>query len=474
MNRGSLRMRRVVSRLFFLTVILLVFPALSSAQTAPAPAVAGAASSGAADQGDALLETRRQTLLFGIDSQILDLLKSLQNEKTTTLDVEIANLFTQSTNPDIQTAAIDYLDLVRDWRATTQAQSMLSDYASQKRGAGEDLVVAVIRYLSDAKDSDSVAVMAQLATDQSKAVAAAAIDAVGKSGNQELAAKLQTDLTSPDFPSDLKPQLLLALGDLKASGAVAELTKILANTDEDPVMRRYACYALGQIADPSSLDIITQSLRDKDSLLRAYAVSALGRYPGTAVDESVAQALRDDFWRVRIAAAQTLALRKPASAVPILEYKAKFDPEPNVELAAIAALGAIASPDALAFLRDLYSNPRAAQAVRIAALDAITAADLPGSLASITAVIDGLWTTDPTSNLLDYTCKKLSESKSPELKPLFLRFLDGPTLNIKIYGIRGIANNHLVELLDEMKQLTTDKNSPFIRQAAAAAVQSLK
>ncbi len=421
-----------------------------------------------------ILDQERQTLLYGIDSQVLDLLKTIAEEQTSALDPQIVEVFEQSTNPDVQVAALGDLSAEKDWSAAGPARSALQSYAAGS-SVNEDLVIAAIRYLRDSGDAQSVALFSQLLGDPDASIASAAIDAVGKRGGSPEAAKVLADLDSSDYPSGLKPLLILALGDLKASGAVADLTKILKNVDEDPVMRRYACDALGKIADPASLAAIIGAFSDKDSYLRAYAVSALSRYSGPKVDAMLAQGLKDSFWRVRVGAAQALGDKKSVGAVPILEYKARYDPEPNVQGAAIAALGKIDSGGAPDFLKGLYGNDLLGPARRTEALDALVANDLSGSLPAITKVIDAQWAKDPQSSLLDYTAKQLSQARDPALHDLYGRLLKAPTVNLRIYGIRGAALNGMTDFRPEIEAMSRDKTAAEpVRAAAEAALQVLK
>ena len=432
-------------------------------------------STGSADSHkvQSLTDLDRQTLLFGIDSQVLELLSRLSNQPEPALDPDVATLFKQSANPDVQTAAINYLRTVKDWEAKDPAFAVLQGYANGG-GQTEEVVIGVIRYLREAKDAAANPLYAQLLSDPSKSVVEAAITALGKSGDQQYAGQLLSNLSSTDFPSELKPDLLLALGDLKAQSALPELTKILKNRDQSSIMRQYACYALGRIADPASLPVILQAYQDKDDYLRAYAVSALANYAGARVDNLLIDALKDNFWRVRVDAAESLGTRRAAQAVPILEYKARFDPTQNVREAAISALGKIGAGDSNEFLKKLFANDLVDPALREKALGSLLSHDLARSLGTIEKVIAKVWATQPQSPFLDFICKQVSQTKDPALKSLYLRFLDGPTLNIRIYGIRGIVNNGFTDLRGSVEALSTDKNPQAVRENALTALKALK
>ncbi len=420
-----------------------------------------------------LHEVRKETLLYGIDSQIQDLLKTLQQEKDSSLDSVVEQVFKETVNPDVQKAALDLLTTVKDWNISSEVTKILSNRIESGDTGNDTVVVSAIRYLTDAKDTSALKLITQLVDDQSRAIAYEAVASIGKLGGDAQVALLLKDLKDTSFSQALKPQIILALGDIKSKAAVPELTKILENQDESPTMRRYACDSLGKIGDPSSIKVITKAFSDKDTYLRAYAVSALANFNTPEVDKLLTQALKDSFWRVRVNAADSLGKKKVASAVPILEYKARYDPELVVKKAAITALGEINNAESTDFLRTVFSNPLINPALRTVAVDSLVSNDLSGSLQEIEKYINSEWD-KPSSHLLDYTCKQLSQVKDPKLEPLFERFLTSPSLNIQIYGLRGIRLNKFKNLQKKVEAFDKPTVNTSVRAAAEQAIQALK
>ena len=70
------------------------------------------------------------------------------------------------------------------------------------------------------------------------------------------------------------------------------------------------------------------------------------------------------------------------------------------------------------------------------------------------------------SHLLDYVCMQLSQAKNPRLEPLFERFLGSPSLNIEIYGLRGIHANGFKSLLKKVEPFDSPKTNSSVRAAA--------
>ncbi|HUX19854.1 MAG TPA: HEAT repeat domain-containing protein [Spirochaetia bacterium] len=472
----------IVASAVFTVSSAIAFAQAPTAQGAPAsPGASGGtkpsaqenAAAAKADAAKSLHDIRKETLLYGIDSQIQDLLATLQTDKDNTLNPEVEQVFKETINPDVQKAALDLLDTVKDWAIAPEVEKILTNRLQSGDTGDDTVVISAIRYLTDAKDASALPLMTKLVDDQSRSIAFEAIASIGKLGGDSQAQMLLANLKDPNFAQVLKPQIVLALGEIKSLAAVPELTSILQNQDQDPTMRRYACDALGKIGDPSSIKAITRAFSDKDTYLRSYAVSALSHFSGPQVDTMLTQALKDSFWRVRVNAAESLGKKKVASAVPILEYKSRYDPELVVQKAALAALGTINNSESIDFLRKVFSNSLVNPALRTVALDSLVSNDLPGSLSEIEKYIHSEWD-KPTNPLLDYTCKQLSQAKDPKLEPLFERFLSSPSLNIQIYGLRGIRQNNFKDLLKKVQEFDKPTVNTSVRAAAEQAIQTLK
>ncbi len=438
-----------------------------------AKAPAATSSSTTASPAQSIRDIRRETLLYGIDSQILSLLQTMYQEKDNSLNPEVASIFETSPNTEVRQAALDLLRQVGDWGIASQVRQVLSDYLSSGSGPAESLILSCIQYLQDAHDSQAVPLLKKLASDQSQSIASAAINALGRSGDPTVSPMLIADIQDPSFPKELKAEAILAIGRLKPTEAVPVLTDIVKNPDNAAILREYACDSLGKIADPTSLPVIESLLSSTNQELRAYAVNSLKHFPGPSVDARLIQGLKDSFWRVRVSAAGSLGARKVTSAIPILEYKAKYDPVPNVEVAAISALGEIGGREAFTFLRGILSNQLVSTSLRETAAEQLIKNDLSGSLPEIEKTIKEDWAKSG-SHLLTYICQKLSEAKDPGLKPTFERFLSSPFMVIQIYGIRGIGNNHFTSLLSKIEGYDAPKMPNAVRAAAEAAIRSLK
>lgn len=89
----------------------------------------------------------------------------------------------------------------------------------------------------------------------------------------------QTDATPlypmlADTDAVVRAHAATAIGGLKGAGARAELEGLVAS-DPDPAVRRNAAWALGQIGDPASADVLRAAKSDPSGLVRRTANAAL-------------------------------------------------------------------------------------------------------------------------------------------------------------------------------------------------------
>ena len=422
----------------------------------------------AEDDIKSLTGERKDTLRFGIDSEVTAVINALKDEKDGSFTDPVSQLLETNLNPDILSASIDYFIAVDYGDAGDIIRSILENYQDETPAA----LQAALRYVSEFPGPDSAELILPLAQEDNVQLASAALSALGKCGDDSVADTLLDFLDDDDFNDDLKPSVIRALGQTGSSKAVDTLIDILEDVYEEKSWRWNACEALGLIGDSSALPAVRNALQDRDTYLRSYAVKALSGFDSSETEDILIQSLRDSFWRVRVSAAEALGSLKSLRAVDILVYKASKDPEPNVRKAAVKALGEVGSPEALGFLRDLYSKSTSPQDLRTISVEILIDKDLAASIPVINQVLAEEWEKDK-SPVLGYTCKFLSTAKSPQLGDLFSKMMNYNDVAVKIYGIRGAGANRLGGLREQIESLSGEGNNPSIRKAALSALENL-
>jgi HEAT repeat protein len=167
-------------------------------------------------------------------------------------------------------------------------------------------------------------------------------------------------------------ELLTTIGD----DAIEILVKTL--DDKDPDIRKFVTDIIGEIYESRSgqdtcstatrkvVEALSRALRDSDDNVRGSASEALGKIGGKGVIDSLVSALKqDDLW-LRFSALEALA--RIGKEVPV-EPITRFLNDPILRKAAIEALGASLSADAITHLlpalKDKRTTTRVAATVNI-------------------------------------------------------------------------------------------------------------
>jgi HEAT repeat protein len=420
----------------------------------------------------ALAERTRQTLLYGIDSQVLDAIQSLKADRDTGFTKELNEILSGERSAAVRKAVLGlFLDQkVREGEGA--ARKILAGW----QDAPPDVVVAAVQYLAFTGGTGLADALSPLIDAPDASVASAAIEALGKTGGAAAATLLAAKLKSTDFPDARKSTVILALGELKDNQAVDALMTIAKSQDEDKVRRMYAADALGKIGDPRALPVLKAMYDEQDALIRLYAASALARFGLDSVFPILIQALRDENWKVREQSARSLARPlspgQASTAVPILMYKAENDPISQVRIAAIQALGEIGGDGPMKALVAIYAGSDHPLESREAALGIVAQKSLSSVLDAVRGVINDEWKSYDQRALVS-TAKVLSTVSSTELRDIFVRFLESSDASVRSYACRGIAQNHFSDLRERLRLIAEKDPSPGTRKEAELSLAKL-
>jgi HEAT repeat protein len=426
----------------------------------------------AAADSAALAERTRQTLLYGIDSQVLDAIQSLKSGRDTGFTKELGEILSGQRSAAVRKAVLDLFLEQKVKEGEGAAREILTGWQE----APSDLLVAAIRYLAATGSAGLADALSPVVDSPDAAAASAAIEALGKTGNAAAVTLLLARLKSTDFPDARKSAVILALGELKDKQAVDALMTIAKSQDEDKVRRMYAADALGKIGDPRALPVLKAMYDEPDALIRLYAASALARFDLDSAFPILIQALRDENWKVReqsaMALARPLSSGQAAAAVPILTYKAESDPISQVRIASIKALGEIGGDAPMKALVAIYAGSDHPLESREAALGIVAQKSLASGLDAVRSVISDEWKSYD-QRALESTAKVLSTVSSAELKDIFVRFLDSPDAAVRSYGCRGIAQNHFSDLRERLRLISEKDPNAGTRKEAELSLAKL-
>ena len=424
---------------------------------------------------ESLNEKKRDTLKYGIDSEVLDVISTIRSENDSSFNEDLAQLLSDNNNPEINRAIFDFFSHIESDAGREKAVQLVQDHLDDYE-FNTNLILSAVSYLGLLKVSEAGELFYEMIHDNNKSLAGAALRGIGKLGDTSRAEEILELYNDNEGDSDYEDMLasaILVLGDLGYRDAAELFEEILQDEDSPSVHRQYAAVSLGKLKQDEGFEILKEQYRIlEDSNLRSYVLKGLTEYDKSELDSLLISALRDSFWRIRVAACEGLGSRKVEEAVDILIYKAENDPVRQVRYSALTTLGELSEEDASSFILEQFEGERIPFDIRSKALDIMMNKRLPGAIESLHAVLDKKLEKDKDNELGPF-CKTLSTTEWVELKPFYDAMLDNKDFIVRIYGIRGIKINGLSELKARVEGLDNENQPINVRREVKAAVEVL-
>ncbi|MFP4113210.1 MAG: HEAT repeat domain-containing protein [Spirochaetota bacterium] len=460
----SARTATSLGRASLLTVLLVLILGWAS------PTAVGAQDTDAESEATSLLESWRETLIYGIDSEVISILEQIEQSGEVGLNDELITRFSETRNDDLRTEILEYFTRTESTALADPVERLLlSDTLLDN-----DLLRVSAAYISRVVNRTSPELLAaygEIAEDGDLLAASVAIGAIGSDGSAEAIALL-LDLYEEADSTDVRSAVIRALGDAGSTEGLPLLTTIVADEFEESALRQYAAESLGKIGSEESVPLLTQLLSSDDSNLRAYATHALGYYDTDETRELLVDALRDSFWRVRVAALEGLAEQGAEHAIDAIAYKARRDPERPVREEAIRTLSRVDGSASFEVLADLATNERIAQAERILSIEVLADREPTQAAETFAEIVAEEWDREG-SRLLDAVGRMISEHPHAAFEPLYVRLLSHPNFVVRIYAMRGIGGAGISEHVEQLKQIARDNPPGLVRRTAIASLSRM-
>ncbi|MBN1411509.1 MAG: HEAT repeat domain-containing protein [Spirochaetales bacterium] len=419
-------------------------------------------SEGDKDKTKTYIEEWKETLLYGISDQVLDVIKQIKDADETRLNPELEKVLAETVSDKVKTEILAYFTDLEYTPAADTALTFIKNFDE----IDPDMVTGSIRYLAAIKNPDLKGLLASLIDYDDDKIRLQAITAAGVLEDSGIEDFLLEKLSDDEFPDKFKAEIILSLGKLGTGKSVEKLIEVLENTDNDHTQRINACMSLGELGDARAVPVLKAQLSVNDALLKAYAISALGNFNLSETITYLIEGLKDNNWKVRLQSARGLARKGNVKALDILIYKSKKDPENVIKLEALKSIGEIQDKKGFDYLREVYASNDQPIDSREMSLYYLLKYDLAASLSVIDRVVTKEWN-NKRMPALEMTAKNLSKHESQLLQGIYKRFLDCGNYLIRIYGIRGIGKNKMTGFKEELKKLADEDPVGAVKKEAA-------
>ncbi|MCX7025799.1 MAG: HEAT repeat domain-containing protein [Spirochaetes bacterium] len=438
-----------------LSALLLVLPLSTTSlfpQAEPAPSN---------PQKAEIEKKRRETIAYGIESEIIDLLKVLRSEKDGRYDEQLLALLKATRSRKLLSELFSYFGDVKFPGASEKAVSVVDE----RDRLQAETVKAALSYLIAVKARNALGEASEIIEAPEKDYVGHAVRIFGAAGGPDEAVRLVAMYDADEWAENVRIEIIRALGDIKAPEAVERLGKLLDDGSTGKVLRMSACDALASIGDQRAKPAILKAAFDDDPNVRTSAVEALYAFQGEDVEAAVVESLRDPFGKTRIAAARTAGKRRLRSAIPNLEYKAASDPERAVREASLKAIAEIGGGESFDFLGAFLSDKKNDTAFRALAFGLLVRND--SSSASLLRETLESAISEKDQTFFKAVAREIVAIDVDAAVPYVERLLSHPDFTIRLGALEWIRRTGNRALLDRVNALSESDPSEVVRKRAA-------
>ena len=441
-------------------------PAVTPAHTAPAK--------------KSIEEQRLDTLRFGTETEIANLIQTIKNEKVTYLDNDLVEIAQKTRNRNILAGIFSFFG---DMEKTGLEERALKAIRERDDEANET-VFSAVDYLGRVKAEDAIEDLEDLINSGETRFLNNSIRALGRAakGNNEKGSSDKADDTALfllDYYENRSPgdenrrELIVAMGETGSKEIVPFLVELVKNSDERAVLRMAALDAISKTGDEKGLDAVIEAVSSSDPNVRSTAIAALGPFSGEEADKAIIEGFRDSYYRTRIGAAQAAGKRRLESAVPFLRFRAENDDVPSVKDEAIKALGAINNSETVNILDSLFSERKNSDRVRLVAAEMLIQYNADSYSSKVIVEMEEAKNKKMTA-LYNGFIRILSAAKSAKFEDFARRLIAGGGVIEKSLALDLILNNEFRGLADEVRSLLDEKkHGASIARKARTTLQKL-
>ena len=283
-------------------------------------------------------EEKRNTIRYGVPSEIASLLDDLLKNDDPRFTEEIYDLFQATKSSAIKEKVLKYFTKAEDPCLEDYAVDLLNDPYDEKN----DVVKAAFQYISAVKTKAAIPAVITLIESENENYFNDAISTLGDIGGPEEAMFLVEYLEREDLSNAQRQTLMRNCGKMHAVETWDKLVDILNDDDENTFVRMYAAESLGLMEVEKSVPVLIDQFDATDPNLRQDVIKGLSHFPDVIeARATVIQGIRDEHWRVRQEAIRTAKENDNKDAVPYLIYRAKNDSEKLIKEESITAIAAL-------------------------------------------------------------------------------------------------------------------------------------
>ncbi len=243
-------------------------------------------------------QERKDKLLYGIDSEVKELIALFTKEKISGFDVELNSMLNSTFDDEMKIIILEYFILMEINSGEETALKIYEAIEYEDEYSDKYAKVA-IKYLSNIKSSAAIEGIPVVLQSENEAVLISILKLIGENELIKHEEHLLQMLDDDEIEDQIYLEVIKTLGKVKSKKALELLIPIADDVDEETTIRNAVCFSLGEIGDKKAIPVLKRCLGDqKNYLLRKSALDALGKFETSEMEDILISALRDNHWQL--------------------------------------------------------------------------------------------------------------------------------------------------------------------------------
>ena len=413
-------------------------------------------------------ERRTDIIHYGLETEIIELVATLGDEKDVSHDTELSDLFFKTKSSDIRESIIKLFTAEKNTALEGYSLEIISDPHEVKSST----VQAIFSYIIALKDKQTLPAIRAILKNEDVEYRDRAIAALGELGEPEDAMYLLEYLDS-EITGDEKQRLIIrqnvmtALGQLKSIDSWDKLVEIIKDKDENATIRATAAVAIGNMGKVEAIPVLSALFEDSDPILRTASITALANFNTSESNALVIEGFKDSYYKVRLQSVLAMERLKIPEAVPYLLYRAKNDPVDNVKLQSFEALGAFNSEETNNWLRSIFLDDKSSETFRLKAAAVLLKNNSDFIFSDIEKIALQAVADDKKKNFR-YEIGKLIAASNEDQKSsnIAAAFLGSKDVLTKSIGLDMFSKNKYPELKAVIEGISIDEKQGALQRRA--------
>jgi HEAT repeat protein len=420
-------------------------------------------------------ERLRETIKYGTDNEISELIKNLRAGKIYYLDDDLLQLAKKTRNQNIIIGIFSFFSERGQIGLEGSALAILNGRENET----PQKINAALDYLGSVKEKNALPVITEIISSDDVQFDSMAIRVLGKiiykepdapsggtdsGGMAEITEILIDYYNNRDPNDDIRQSIISAAGSAGGEAAAPFLLEIINNDELSAPIRMSALDGAAKLGSSDLIDSILAAASSGDPNIRFAAVEALGSFSGEAVDTAILESFRDTYFKARLAAIHSAKKRRIKEAIPYLRYRAEKDEASSIKEAAVSALGDFHDTDADNAIFIIFNDTKNSDTLRSLCAETLIKNDAGKYAENIITKLDEAKAKKQTA-LYKGLLKALSFAKTDKVENLTARLFASTDVAEKFYALDMTANNRFTAFKSEVEKLTQEKNISLSRRA---------